>query len=150
MRNSFYAIRLASLLRLRGLRRLGWAQVVTDESTAMATGQADRRHARLAFFVTGSTLFLVWNAATVIGALGAGAVGDPNAFGIDAAVPAAFLALVAPRLREHRSRRTAVIAVVIALVGVPFLPVGVPVLLAALAVLPELRRRPGEPEEAPP
>jgi predicted branched-subunit amino acid permease len=142
-RNSFYSLRLASLLRLRGLRRLVSAQVITDESTAMATAQPTREAGRLAFFVTGVTLYLTWNLATLVGAVGARTIGDPNELGIDAAVPAAFLALVAPRLRERRSQRTAAVAVVLALVAVPFVPVGVPVLIAAAAVLPELGRRPG-------
>lgn len=143
VRNAFYGIRLASLLRLGGARRIVSAQVVTDESTAMATAQPTRQASRRAFFVTGATLYLTWNLATLVGAVSAGAVGDPNRLGIDAAVPAAFLALVAPRLRDRTARRTAVIAIGIGLVAVPLTPVGVPVLLAALAVLPVLRRPTG-------
>jgi predicted branched-subunit amino acid permease len=141
VRNSFYGLRLAGLLRLRGPVRIAAAQVVTDESTAMATAHDDRTTARLAFGVTAVSLYLVWNLATLVGAIGAGAVGDPDAFGIDAAVPAAFLALVGPRLRGRTERRTAVLAVLIAVVAVPLTPVGVPVLLAALAVAPVLLRR---------
>jgi 4-azaleucine resistance transporter AzlC len=140
IRNAFYGIRLASLLRLSGARRVVSAQVVTDESTAMATAQTGRAASRRAFFVTGATLYVTWNLATVIGAVSAGAVGDPDSFGIDAAVPAAFLALVAPRLRDRTAQRTALLAIVIGLVAVPLTPVGVPVLLAAIAVLPVLRR----------
>jgi predicted branched-subunit amino acid permease len=139
VRNAFYSIRLASLLRLRGSRRLIGAQVVTDETTAMATAQPDLGSARLAFVVTGVSLYAGWNLATLLGALVAGAIGNPNSFGIDAAVPAAFLALLAPRLRGFRERRTAVLAVLLGIVAVPFLPVGVPVLVAALAVVPVLR-----------
>ncbi len=138
IRNSFYGIRLASLLRLRGLRRVVLAHLVIDESTAMATAQPTRASSRLAFLVTGVTLYLGWNLATLLGALGAEAVGDPNALGIDAAVPAAFLALVAPRLKAPEQRRTAVVAVVLGLAAVPLTPVGVPVLIAAAAVLPAL------------
>lgn len=143
VRNSFYGIRLAGLLQLRGVQRVVSAQVVTDESTAMATGQEGRPRSRYAFFVTGLTLYVVWNLATLAGAVGAGAVGDLDALGIDAAVPAAFLALVAPRLRGAEERRTAALAVVLALVAVPLTPVGVPVLLAALALVPVLVRRSG-------
>jgi 4-azaleucine resistance transporter AzlC len=142
-RNTFYGIRLASLLRLSGVRRLLGAQAVIDETTAMATAQPGTAEARLAFAVTGVTLFVVWNLATLLGALGAGAVGNPNALGIDAAVPAAFLALVAPRLRGRTEQRTALFAVLLAVVTVPLAPVGVPVLVAAFAVVPVLlwRRR---------
>lgn len=138
IRNSFYGIRLASLLQLRGARRVALAQVVTDESTAMATAQPTRASSRLAFVVTGLTLYLGWNASTVLGAIGAEAVGDPNALGIDAAVPAAFLALVASRLKAPEQRRTAVVGVALGLAAVPLTPVGVPVLVAAVAVLPAL------------
>ncbi len=141
IRNSFYGIRLASLLRPHGLRRGALAQVVIDESTAMTTAQPTDPSGRLAFLVTGVTLYVVWNLATLVGALGAEAVGDPNALGIDAAVPAAFLALVAPRLKASEQRRTAVAAVVLALAAVPLTPVGVPVLIAAVAVLPALLPR---------
>ena len=144
IRNSFYGIRLASLLRLRGPRRAVLAQVVTDESTAMTLAQPTRASRRLAFVVTGLTLYVVWNLATLLGAVAVEAVGDPNALGIDAAVPAAFLALVAPRLKEPEQRRTAAVAVVLALAAVPFTPVGVPVLIAAAAVLPALLPTPAE------
>jgi 4-azaleucine resistance transporter AzlC len=141
IRNTFYGIRLASLLGLHGAQRVVSAQLVTDESTAMAVARQGPRRSRLAFFVTGLTLYIVWNVATLVGAVGAEAVGNPEAFGIDAAVPAAFLALVAPRLRGAVERRTALLGVVIALVAVPLTPVGVPVLLAALAVAPALLTR---------
>lgn len=142
-RNSFYGIRLASLLRLRGARRLVSAQIVIDETTAMATAQSGPESSRLAFFITGISLYVTWNLATLVGAVTAGAVGDPDSFGIDAAVPAAFLALVAPRLRGAQERRTALLAVLIGLAAVPVTPVGVPVLLSALAVAPVLFRRNG-------
>ncbi len=149
IRNTFYGIRLADALQLRGVRRLASAQIVIDESAAMATVQPSRREARLAFFVTGVTLYVVWNLATVIGAVGAGQLGDPKSFGVDAAAPAAFLALIAPRLRGAVERRTGLLAVVIAVVAIPLTPVGVPVLLAALAVLPVAltRRSASEPVE---
>jgi 4-azaleucine resistance transporter AzlC len=139
VRNTFYGIRLASMLHVRGSRRVAAAHIVIDETTAMATAQPHPPRSRLAFVVTGVSLYLTWNAATLVGAVTAGAVGDPDSFGIDAAVPAAFLALVAPRLSGRVERRTAVLAVLIALAAVPVTPVGVPVLLAALAVLPVLR-----------
>jgi predicted branched-subunit amino acid permease len=136
VRNTFYGIRLADALHLSGFRRLLSAQIVIDESAAMATTQPTRRESRVAFFATGLAVYVVWNLATVVGAIGAGQIGDPMTFGVDAAAPAAFLALIAPRLRGRVERRTGALAVAIALVAVPLTPVGVPVLLAALAVLP--------------
>jgi predicted branched-subunit amino acid permease len=43
VRNGFYGLRLAELLRLRGWRRVVGAQVVIDESTAMSIGQPASR-----------------------------------------------------------------------------------------------------------
>jgi len=137
IRNGFYGLRLGGLLDIRGWRRVLVAQVVIDESTAMAL--AHERHgpdaSRLAFGVTGAGVYVLWNLSTLGGALAAGAVGDPRTIGLDAAVPAAFLALVAPRLTGRPERRVAATAALIALVAVGFTPAGVPVLLGALAVL---------------
>jgi len=71
-----------------------------------------------------------------LGAAGTSALGDPNRFGLDAVVPAAFLALLAPRLREGGVERcVAVGAAVIALVLIPFTPPGIPVLASSAALL---------------
>ena len=138
-RNALYAVRLAPLLR--GDRRPVAAQLVIDESSAMAFAREDPQEARLAFWWTGVAIYVGWNLATVLGALGASAFGEPETLGLDAAVPAAFLALLWPRLEGWTERLVALGAVAITLLAVPFLPSGVPVLLAALAVLPALRWR---------
>jgi predicted branched-subunit amino acid permease len=75
---------------------------------------------------------VLWNAATLLGALAGEAVGDPRDFGLDAAAPAAFLALLAPRMRGRPAWATALVAAAVALAVVPFVPAGVPVLVAAL------------------
>jgi predicted branched-subunit amino acid permease len=148
-RNSFYGLRLASLLRLRGVRRLAGAHIVLDESTAVATGQPTDPAARLGFWVTGISVFLVWNLCTLVGALGAGLVSDPKVLGLDAAAPAAFLALLAPRMRGRKPWMVALLAAVVALAAAPYLPAGVPVLLAAaVAVLVGLTGRADDPEPA--
>lgn len=135
-RNALYAMRLAPLLRVRGPRRLLAALGTIDESTAMSVGQKDDELARVAFWWTFGAVFTVWNLATFLGAAGASAIGDPETFGLDAVIPAAFLALLAPRLRDGRiERRVAVGAAVIAFVLIPFTPAGVPVLAATAALL---------------
>src|SRR3954469_8332441 len=113
-RNAFYALRLAALLRVRGVRRLLAAQFVIDESTAVAIGQASPRAARLGFWTTGLAVFGLWNLGTVLGALGAGAVTDPRDLGLDVAAPAAFLALLTPRLRGRLPWLVALVAAVVA------------------------------------
>jgi predicted branched-subunit amino acid permease len=133
-RNALYGARLAPLLRLRGVRRLFGAQLVIDESTAVALGNEEHgaRAAQLGFWTTGLAVFALWNAATMVGALAGTAIGDPRDLGLDAAVPAAFLALLAPRLRDRQSRLTALAGAVAAVAVVPLVPAGVPVLVAAL------------------
>ena len=133
-RNTLYAVRLAGLLGPR--RRALSAVLVIDESAAMAVAQPTPAAARRAFFATGLAVYVLWNAATLVGALGAAALGDPRDLGLDAAVPAAFLALLAPRLRGRRPRAVAVAAALVTLAVVPWTPAGVPVLLAALVAVP--------------
>lgn len=135
-RNTLYGMRLAPLLRPRGVRRLVVAQGTIDETTAMAVVRRDPSLGRLAFWTTFAGCFVVWNTATAIGAVGARALGDPAKYGLDAVIPAAFLALLAPRLRAGAiERRIAVGAGVIALALIPFTPPGIPVLAACAALL---------------
>ncbi len=135
-RNTLYAMRLAPLLRVRGVRRLVAAQGTIDETTAMAVARADPSLARLAFWSTFAGVWVFWNIATIVGALGAQALGDPARFGLDAVIPAAFLALLAPRLHAGAvERRVAAGAALIALVLIPFTPPGVPILASSAALL---------------
>ncbi|MGW0927793.1 AzlC family ABC transporter permease [Streptomyces sp. NPDC002644] len=147
VRNAFYGLRLSQLLALRRSVRPAAAQWVIDETTAVALAQPTRRAARIGFTVTGVTLYVLWNLTTLLGALGAEAIGDTDAWGLDAAGPAVFLALLAPMLRGAEERWVAAVAVVLGLGLLPVLPAGVPVLVAALAAPVVLyvrgRRRPG-------
>jgi predicted branched-subunit amino acid permease len=146
-RNAFYGLRLSQLLRLPAALRPLAAQWVIDETSAVALAQPDRASARLGFTVTGASLYALWNLTTLVGALGASALGDPAAWGLDAAGPAVFLALLAPMLKGRTERAVAGLAVLLALGGLSLLPAGVPVLAAALAaplVLAAGRRNRGD------
>jgi predicted branched-subunit amino acid permease len=135
-RNALYGLRLAGVLRPRGPARLLAAAGVIDETTAVTLAQPDPVSARTGFWVTFCCLYLTWNLATLGGALGAGKVGSPQAFGLDVVGPAAFLALIWPRLKAGRTERAVAVAgAAIALGATPVLPVGVPVILAAVAAL---------------
>ncbi|GLU45957.1 AzlC family ABC transporter permease [Nocardiopsis ansamitocini] len=135
-RNTLYGLRLADLLDWRGARRLIAAQGVIDETSAVALAQHGRSDARAGFTTTFAVLFLLWNATTLVGALATERIGDPNAFGLDAVGPAIFLALLWPRLMEGgRTLLVGVLGAAIALAATPFLPPGVPVLLASAAAL---------------
>lgn len=133
VRNAFYGLRLSGLLRLSPAVRPLAAHWVIDETSAVALAQPDRASARLGFTVTGMSLYALWNLTTLLGALGASALGDPGAWGLDAAGPAVFLALLAPMVRGRQERAAAGLAVLLAVVCLPLLPAGVPVLVAALA-----------------
>ncbi|CAA9309902.1 MAG: hypothetical protein AVDCRST_MAG07-404 [uncultured Frankineae bacterium] len=139
-RNTLYAVRLSSLVPARGLRRPLAAQLTIDETTGMATA-APPGLATTAFWATGLSVYVLWNLATLLGAVGAARLGDPAALGLDAAVPAAFLALLAPQLRTRPLAAAALAGALVAALAVPFVPPGVPVLLAGLVVLPALVRR---------
>lgn len=138
-RNTLYAVRLSALLPVRGVRRVAAAQLTIDESTGMATA-APRGLELTAFWATGASVYVLWNLATLLGAVGAARLGDPAVLGLDAAVPAAFLALLAPQVRARRTLGVAVAGALVALAAVPLFPPGVPVLLAGLVVLPLLVR----------
>lgn len=134
-RNTLYGLRLAPLLGWRGWRRLVTAHLTIDESTAMSVTRETREEARLGFLTAGLGVFALWNLATVFGALVGDRLGDPRAWGLDAAVGAAFLALLWPRLSTATNRLTAVLAVAVALALVPLTPAGVPVLAAGVVAL---------------
>ena len=91
--------------------------------------------ARLGFLTTGISVFVLWNLATLAGAVAGNAIGDPRTYGLDAAVGAAFLALLWPRLDSRRNRLVAAAAAAVALGTVPIVPAGVPVLAAAAVAL---------------
>lgn len=135
VRNGLYALQTSRILDVRGLRRLLAAHLTIDESTAVSVGQDDRRAGRLGFWVTGIAVFVFWNLMTLAGALVGNTLGDPQRYGLDAAAAAAFTALLWPRLRSRDAAATMVLAVAIALLTSPLLPVGVPVILTVLAAV---------------
>jgi predicted branched-subunit amino acid permease len=135
-RNTLYGLRLSDVLRPRWPSRLLVALGVIDETTAVSLAQPNADAARTGFTATFCCLYLTWNLATLAGAMGAGRIGSPQSFGLDVVGPAAFLALIWPRLRAGRTERMVALAgAAIALGATPLLPVGVPVILAATAAL---------------
>jgi predicted branched-subunit amino acid permease len=143
IRNGVYGVIMAPRLKVKGFKRVVAAQITIDESTAVALGQEVRGESamRQGFWLTGFGVFIFWNLFTVAGALGAQAMGDIRAWGLDSAVPAAFLGLVWPRLKTNRDRFLAVGCVVFALAMTPILPAGLPIIATAfIAVAVGLRK----------
>ncbi len=148
VRNGLYALQTSRVLGVHGIRRLAAAQLTIDESTAVGLAQPEPAAQRRGFWLTGAAVFLGWNLMTLAGALLGNALGDPRQWGLDAAAAAAFAALLWPRLRSRDAAATAVLAVFVALTTSPFLPAGVPVILAALAAVAVGLRHPGRHEHA--
>ena len=137
IRNGFYALRMAPLLEVQGLRRLIAAHITIDEATAVALAQdqEDRNSVRKGFWFTGIGVFIFWNLFTIVGALSASILEDPSKWGLDSAVPAAFLALLWPQLTSRRLRIIALLAMVMALALSPFLAAGLPIISVVLIAL---------------
>ncbi len=136
-RNALYGMQMAPLVRARGLRRIAAAQVTIDESTAVALSQAPRGVAamRAGFWLTGGGVYLFWNIFTLIGAIGAHALGAPASWGLDAAVPAAFLGLLWPRLENNFLRAVAVAAMAFAIVMTPLVPAGLEIVATVIVAV---------------
>ena len=142
IRNGLYGVLMAPILKVRGFKRLVAAHVTIDESTGVSLSQESRGNQamREGFWLTGFGVFIFWNIFTLAGALGAKAMGDPSAWGLDAAVPAAFLGLVWPRLKSSTDKTLAVIAAIFAIGTTPFLPAGLPIIgTAVIALIAGLR-----------
>jgi predicted branched-subunit amino acid permease len=135
VRNGLYGARINALLRPSGLRRFVMAEVTIDESTAMAVSEAPAGYAARAFGSTALSVYVLWNLSTIIGALVGNAFGSPATTGLDVAGPAAFIALLAPRLTTMRMRLVALTSGVIALAAVPLVPVGAPILIGGLTAV---------------
>lgn len=135
IRNGFYAVGLAPILKKVGLGKLIPAMLTIDESTGVATVQEDLKDQVQGFWLTGISVFVFWNLMTFAGAVLGDALGDPSRWGLDAAAAAAFLGLLWPRLAERQALAVAAAALVIATAATPFLSAGVPVLLAGLAAV---------------
>ena len=131
-RNSLYGIQMAPILKVIGIKRILSAQITIDESTAVATMQENDSDKRRGFYVTGIGVYVFWNLFTYLGALGASAIGDPAAWGLDAAVPAAFAGLVWPRIKKKREFLITAAAIALALLLTPIAPAGVPIITTVL------------------
>jgi len=137
-RNSLYGMRLSERLASAGWKRIPGAHFVIDETTAMSIAQDDEEAAVEAFWWTGIALFTFWNLGTAMGVLVGGAIGDPNVWGLDAAFPASFVALLGPHVANAPGRVAGLVGAAIAVVAVPVTPAGAPILLSALAIVPAL------------
>ena len=135
VRNVAYGMRMSPIIGSGLWKRAAAAQITIDESTAVAISQSTPPLRRLGFWVTGLGVFIGWNLTTLVGALLGDVLGDPKAWGLDAAAAAAFLALLWPRLRQRQAIAVGVAAAVVAAALTPFILPGLPVLVAAVVAI---------------
>jgi predicted branched-subunit amino acid permease len=134
-RNTLYGLRMAPIMKAKGLKRFAVAQLTIDESTGIALAQENEKESRLGFWLTGLGVFIFWNIATLAGAFGAKALGNPAAWGLDAAVPAAFLGLLWFRLSDTKNKIVAALAFLLSLALTPIAPSGIPIISTSLIAI---------------
>jgi 4-azaleucine resistance transporter AzlC len=125
------------------LSRFLHAQLVVDESWAVSSQGGGRYDPRV-LVGAGLTLYVAWVVGTVLGVLFGDVLGDPASWGLDAAFPALFLALLVPQLRSRTSWSAAAVGAAVALALTPFTPPGVPIVCASVGCLLGLLDRRGE------
>ena len=130
-RNGLYAVRMSSVVGVGFWKRLLAGHWTIDESTAVAIAQGELREQRRGFWLTGAAIFVGWNLMTAVGAVLGDALGDPKAWGLDAAAAAAFLGLLWPRIQAFQPVAIAAVSAVVTVIAVPTLPPGIPILVAA-------------------
>jgi 4-azaleucine resistance transporter AzlC len=136
-----FGFALADVFGAKWHRRLAGSYVLVDEVVAFTLDQSDRRRQRWTYAAAGLSLYACWQAGSLVGALAGSVIDDTDRYGLDAAFPAIILALVLPSLRDPKSRNPALVGAVIAVASTPFLPVGLPVLLALTGLLWSVVRR---------
>ncbi len=135
VRSLVYGLVMAPVLKGSVKFRALASQFMIDEPVAVGTAQRDPHSQKVGYLAGGLAVFVFWNATTVVGSLAFGANGDVvEKFGLDATVPAAFAALVWPRLKSPDQRLVAIVGALIALVLIPIAPAGIPIVASGLAV----------------
>ena len=135
VRNAAYGMRMSPVIGRGFWRRAAAAQFTIDESTAVSLAQTTPHARTVGFWVTGIGIYVGWNLSTLAGALLGDVLGDPRAYGLDAAAAAAFLALLWPRLRRRQPIVVGIAAAVVATLLTPVLMPGLPVIIAAVVAI---------------
>jgi 4-azaleucine resistance transporter AzlC len=130
-----FGFAVADVLEGRWWTRVLGAHVLIDESVAFALRQQDRARRRAAYWICGLGLFACWNLAVLLGAFAGRVIRDTDAFGLDAAFPTVLLALVLPALSDRGTRNAALLGALVAVAATPFVPAGLPVLLALVGLV---------------
>jgi 4-azaleucine resistance transporter AzlC len=121
--------------------RIIGSHLLTDEVAAFTLAEPDPVRRRHVYWLIGITLFTSWNLGTALGVLLGGVAGDPDALGLDAAFPAALIALIMPSLRDRATLAVTLTGAAVAVLLTPVLPAGLPVLCALVGLLTLVRPR---------
>ena len=136
LRSLAFGVSMAPSLKGSFLWRAGVSQLMIDESTAIGSSQATHELRRYGYLWGGLSVFVLWNATTLIGvSVLSEAESLITDLGIDATIPAAFLGLIWNKLENTKHRAVAVIGAITALILIPFTPAGIPVIAAASAII---------------
>jgi predicted branched-subunit amino acid permease len=136
LRSSAFGVSMAPSLKGSLLWRAGVSQLMIDESTAIGSSQSTHELRRYGYLWGGLSVFVLWNATTLIGvSVLSEAESLITDLGIDATIPAAFLGLIWNKLENARHRVVALIGAITALILIPITPAGIPVIAAASAII---------------
>jgi predicted branched-subunit amino acid permease len=136
LRSLAFGVAMAPVLRGRVWWRALVSQLMIDESTAVGSAQATAELRRYGYLAGGLSVFVLWNLSTLLGVSVLSGADDAIVdYGIDATIPAAFLALLWPRLGTREGRLLAGAGAAIAVGLVEVTPAGVPIVVAAGAVV---------------
>lgn len=123
------------------LRWLG-CHIMNDESVAFALSQHTPQEKHYAYWLCGVGILICWPFSILIGSLLSQSVINLTLLGLDALFPCLIIALVMPSLDTKKKSAQAIVGALIALITTPFLPSGLPILLAISAMF--LIRKQGE------
>ena len=136
LRSLAFGVSMAPSLKGSLLWRAGVSQLMIDESTAIGSSQSTHELRRYGYLWGGLSVFVLWNATTLIGvSVLSEAESLITDLGIDATIPAAFLGLIWNKLENAKHRAVALIGAITALILIPITPAGIPVIAAASAII---------------
>ena len=136
LRSLAFGVSMAPSLKGSLLWRAGVSQLMIDESTAIGSSQSTHELRRYGYLWGGLSVFVLWNATTLIGvSVLSEAESLITDLGIDATIPAAFLGLIWNKLENAKHRAVALIGAITALILIPITPAGIPVIAADSAII---------------
>ena len=126
------------------LKRVAQSMAIVDASFVLSS-RGDGTYDRGVLIGASTAQGTAWIAGTAAGVIGAGALGDPMALGLDSIFVAFYAALLFEEARGRGPVAAAAVGGGLALALMPVAPAGVPVVAASLGALLGLKRRAEQP-----